>query len=37
MTSVSAVVIALTTVLLILLDRTYGLDRLLIGQGGDEA
>jgi putative spermidine/putrescine transport system permease protein len=36
-TSVSAVVIALTTVLLILLDRTYGLDRLLIGRGRDEA
>jgi putative spermidine/putrescine transport system permease protein len=36
-TSVSAVVIALTTILLVLLDRTYGLDRLLIGRGRDEA
>ena len=36
-TSVSAVVIALTTCLLVLLDRTYGLDRLLIGRGRDEA
>ena len=36
-TSVSAVVIALTTVLLILLDRIYGLDRLLIGRGREEA
>ena len=35
-TSVSAVVIALTTILLIVLDRAYGLDRLLIGRGGEE-
>ena len=35
-TSVSAVVIALTTVLLIALDRAYGLDRLLIGRGREE-
>ena len=31
-TSVSAVVIALTTVALIILDRAYGLDRLFIGR-----
>jgi hypothetical protein len=30
-------VIALTTALLVLLDRAYGLDRLLIGRGRDEA
>ena len=36
-TSVSAVVIALTTILLIVLDRAYGLDRLLIGRGTEEA
>jgi putative spermidine/putrescine transport system permease protein len=36
-TSVSAVVIALTTIVLVLLDRGYGLDRLLIGRGRDEA
>ena len=35
-TSVSAVVIALTTAALIVLDRTSGLDRLLIGRGGEE-
>ena len=35
-TSVSAAVIALTTVLLIVLDRAYGLDRLLIGRGSEE-
>lgn len=35
-TSVSAVVIALTTVALIVLDRAYGLDRLLIGRSGEE-
>ena len=36
-TSVSAVVIALTTAALIVLDRTYGLDRLLIGRGREDA
>jgi putative spermidine/putrescine transport system permease protein len=35
-TSVSAVVIALTTIVLIALDRAYGLDRLLIGRGSEE-
>ena len=35
-TSVSAAVIALTTILLIVLDRAYGLDRLLIGRGSEE-
>jgi putative spermidine/putrescine transport system permease protein len=35
-TSVSAVVIALTTVALIVLDRLCGLDRLLIGRGAEE-
>jgi putative spermidine/putrescine transport system permease protein len=35
-TSVSAVVIALTTLALIALDRSYGLDRLLIGRSGEE-
>ena len=34
--SISATVIALTTVLLIVLDRAYGLDRLLIGRGSEE-
>jgi putative spermidine/putrescine transport system permease protein len=36
-TSVSAVVIALTTAALIVLDRTYGLDRLLVGRGREDA
>jgi putative spermidine/putrescine transport system permease protein len=36
-TSVSAVVIALTTVALIALDRTYGLDRLLVGREREDA
>ncbi|KAB2847800.1 MAG: ABC transporter permease [Hyphomicrobiaceae bacterium] len=36
-TSVSAVVIALTTAVLIALDRVYGLDRLLVGQGREDA
>lgn len=35
-TSVSAVVIALTTLTLIALDRIYGLDRLLVGRGREE-
>lgn len=35
-TSVSAVVIALTTLALIGLDRLYGLDRLLVGAGREE-
>ena len=35
-TSVSAVVIAVTTTALIVLDRTYGLDRLLIGRSREE-
>jgi putative spermidine/putrescine transport system permease protein len=35
-TSVSAVVIALTTTALIVLDRMCGLDRLLIGRGAEE-
>jgi putative spermidine/putrescine transport system permease protein len=35
-TSVSAVVIALTTAALIVLDRTYGLDRLLVGRGRED-
>jgi putative spermidine/putrescine transport system permease protein len=35
-TSVSAVVIALTTAALIVLDRAYGLDRLLIGRSDEE-
>lgn len=34
-TSVSAAVIAITIVLLVALDRVYGLDRLLAGKGGD--
>ena len=34
-TSVSAAVIAITIVLLVALDRLYGLDRLLAGKGGD--
>jgi putative spermidine/putrescine transport system permease protein len=36
-TSVSAVVIAVTTTALIVLDRTYGLDRLLIGRSREES
>ena len=35
-TSVSAAVIALTTGALIVLDRTYGLDRLLVGRGRED-
>jgi putative spermidine/putrescine transport system permease protein len=35
-TSVSASVIAITVVALVLLDRLYGLDRLLVGQARDE-
>ena len=34
-TSVSAAVIALTTILLIVLDRAYGLERLLVGRSAD--
>lgn len=34
-TSVSAAVIAITLVFLVVLDRIYGLDRLLAGRGGD--
>jgi putative spermidine/putrescine transport system permease protein len=34
--SVSALVIGLTTLMLILLDRSYGLDRLLVGHSRDE-
>jgi len=34
--SVSALVIAFTTLMLILLDRSYGLDRLLVGHRRDE-
>jgi len=33
--SVSAVVIAITIVFMLLLDRLYGLDRLLSGKGRD--
>jgi putative spermidine/putrescine transport system permease protein len=36
-TSVSAVVIALTTLALVALDRVYGLDRLLVGRGREDA
>jgi putative spermidine/putrescine transport system permease protein len=36
-TSVSAVVIALTTLALMGLDRVYGLDRLLVGRGREDA
>jgi putative spermidine/putrescine transport system permease protein len=36
-TSVSAVVIAVTATALIVLDRTYGLDRLLIGRSREES
>jgi putative spermidine/putrescine transport system permease protein len=35
-TAVSALVITLTTLMLILLDRSYGLDRLLVGHARDE-
>jgi putative spermidine/putrescine transport system permease protein len=35
-TSVSACVIAITVVALLCLDRLYGLDRLLVGQGHRE-
>ena len=35
-TSVSAVMIALTTAALIVLDRAYGLDRLLVGRGRED-
>ena len=35
-TSVSASVIAITVVALVVLDRLYGLDRLLVGQARDE-
>jgi putative spermidine/putrescine transport system permease protein len=35
-TSVSASVIAVTVVALVALDRLYGLDRLLVGEGRDE-
>jgi putative spermidine/putrescine transport system permease protein len=34
-TSVSAVVIAITVVFLVVLDRLYGLERLLAGRGRD--
>jgi putative spermidine/putrescine transport system permease protein len=36
-TSVSAAVIALTTLALVALDRVYGLDRLLVGRGREDA
>jgi putative spermidine/putrescine transport system permease protein len=35
-TSVSASVIAITVVALVLLDRIYGLERLLVGRGREE-
>jgi putative spermidine/putrescine transport system permease protein len=35
--SVSALVIAVTTAMLVVLDRAYGLDRLLVGRGRDDA
>jgi putative spermidine/putrescine transport system permease protein len=35
-TSISALVIAITTLMLILLDLTYGLDRLLVGRSREE-
>jgi len=34
-TSVSAVVIAITVVFLVVIDRLYGLERLLAGRGRD--
>jgi putative spermidine/putrescine transport system permease protein len=34
--SVSAIVISLTTILLIVLDRIYGLDRLLVGRSSED-
>ena len=35
-TSVSAVVIAITVVFLVVIDRLYGLERLLAGRGREE-
>ena len=34
-TSVSAAVIAITVLALVVLDRAYGLERLLVGRGAD--
>jgi putative spermidine/putrescine transport system permease protein len=34
-TSVSAAVIAVTVLALVVLDRAYGLERLLVGRGVD--
>ena len=34
-TSVSACVIAITVAALVVLDRAYGLERLLVGRGND--